>query len=283
LENEIISITDYSFSYQNSGLWALEHVNLSIKRGEIVVIVGPTGCGKSTLLRSINGLVPHMFQGDIKGSVTVDDALVRESPVSELSKKVGLVFQNPENQIFMFTVERDIAFGLENTGVPRLEMKKRVDDAIETLRIGHLRYKPPYELSDGEKHRVAIAGVLAMDPSILVLDEPTSLLDPRSAMDLMTTIERLHKKYGITILIVEHRLEFSAAIADRIVVMNKGKIVSSGPVREILAAKEPLKLGVGIPPLTRLHMVLKESGIELGQIPITPNEFMQNIREKLHD
>ncbi len=283
MESDIISFLDYSFSYQESGQWALERVNLSIERGEIVVIVGPTGCGKSTLLRSINGLIPHMFRGDIKGSVTVGGVQVRESTVSELSKRVGLVFQNPENQIFMFSVERDIAFGLENTGVPTLEMKKRVDVAVESLGIGHLRYKPPYELSDGEKHRVAIAGVLAMEPDILVLDEPTSLLDPRSAMDLMLTIERLHKKFGMTILIVEHRLEFSSTIANRIVVMNKGKIVSTGPVREILAAKEPFKLGVGIPPLARLHMVLKESGIVLGQIPITPNEFMHNIREKLHD
>ncbi|MEK0326219.1 MAG: ABC transporter ATP-binding protein, partial [Nitrosopumilus sp.] len=208
MENEIISFIDYSFSYQNSGQWALENINLNIKRDEIVVIVGPTGCGKSTLLRSINGLIPHMFQGDTKGSVTVDNLRVQENPVSEMSKRVGLVFQNPENQIFMFTVERDIAFGLENTGVPRLEMQKRVDDVIENLGIGHLRYKPPYELSDGEKHRVAIAGVLAMQPDILVLDEPTSLLDPRSAIDLMKTIERLHKKFGMTILIVEDRLEF---------------------------------------------------------------------------
>lgn len=281
--SEIISFVDYSFSYQESGQWALEKVNLSIKRGEIVVIVGPTGCGKSTLLRSINGLIPHMFQGDIKGSVTLDGVRVQERTVSELSKRVGFVFQNPENQIFMFSVERDIAFGLENTGVPRVEMEKRVDDAMESLGVGHLRYKPPYELSDGEKHRVAIAGVLAMEPDILVLDEPTSLLDPRSAMDLMRTTKRLHKKFGMTILIVEHRLEFSSTIATRIVVMNKGKIVSTGPVREILAAKEPFNLGVGIPPLTRLHMVLKESGIGLGQVPITPNEFMYNIREKLND
>ncbi len=283
MENEIISFKDYSFSYQNSGHWALENINLNIKRDEIVVIVGPTGCGKSTLLRSINGLIPHMFQGDTKGSVTVDNLRVQENPVSEMSKRVGLVFQNPENQIFMFTVERDIAFGLENTGVPRLEMQKRVDDVIESLGIGHLRYKPPYELSDGEKHRVAIAGVLAMQPGILVLDEPTSLLDPRSAIDLMKTIKRLHKKFGMTILIVEHRLEFSAVIANRIVVMNKGKIVSAGPVREILAAEVPFRLGVGIPPITRLHMALKNGGIEMGQIPITPKEFMQNNREKLHD
>lgn len=283
MENEIISFIDYSFSYQNSGHWALENINLNIKRDEIVVIVGPTGCGKSTLLRSINGLIPHMFQGDTKGSVTVDNLRVQENPVSEMSKRVGLVFQNPENQIFMFTVERDIAFGLENTGVPRLEMQKRVDDVIESLGIGHLRYKPPYELSDGEKHRVAIAGVLAMQPGILVLDEPTSLLDPRSAIDLMKTIKRLHKKFGMTILIVEHRLEFSAVIANRIVVMNKGKIVSAGPVREILAAEVPFRLGVGIPPITRLHMALKNGGIEMGQIPITPKEFMQNNREKLHD
>jgi energy-coupling factor transporter ATP-binding protein EcfA2 len=200
-----------------------------------------------------------------------------------MSKRVGLVFQNPENQIFMFTVEHDIAFGLENTGVPRLEMKQRVDNAIESLGIGHLRHKPPYELSDGEKHRVAIAGVLAMKPDILVLDEPTSLLDPRSAMDLMETIERLQKRLGMTLLIVEHRLEFSAVIANRIVVMNKGKIVSAGPVREILSSEESYRLGVGIPPITRLHMALKDGGIELGQTPITPKEFMRNIRGKLHD
>ncbi|MFQ6010840.1 MAG: energy-coupling factor ABC transporter ATP-binding protein, partial [Nitrososphaerales archaeon] len=172
---------------------------------------------------------------------------------------------------------------LENTGVPKLEMRERVDEAMERLGVAHLRSRPPHELSDGEKHRVAIAGVLAMDPEVLVLDEPTSHLDPRSAMELMHTISRLQKKTGITILIVEHRLEYSSSIANRLVVMDKGKIVSAGSVREILAANEPFDLGVAIPPLARLHKVLEENGIGLGQIPITPKEFIHNVREKLND
>ena len=167
--------------------------DLAVPEGEVVVLAGPSGCGKSTLLRAVNGLIPHMYSGEYSGKVRVGGLNVKDSEMRDLAQKVGFLFQNPENQIFMFTVERDIAFGLENLGVPRSEMRSRVDEAMGLLDIGELALRAPHELSDGQKQRVALAGVLAMRPRLVILDEPTSLLDPKTAAELVALVARLRK------------------------------------------------------------------------------------------
>ncbi|MEM1994724.1 MAG: ATP-binding cassette domain-containing protein [Nitrososphaerales archaeon] len=273
---KIIEIKGFTFHYAGSPRPALTDVNLSIDDGEIAIIAGPSGCGKSTLLRSINGLIPHMYSGTYIGEVYINNLKVSEHTISEIAKHVGYVFQNPENQIFMFSVERDIAFGLENLGLPREEIKKRVDWAIDLLGIREIMHRAPHEISDGQKQRVAIAGVLAMKPKILILDEPTSLLDPLSALDLITTVKHLHDTLKLTVIVVEHRLDLLVSIADRLIVMEDGKIISNNEPREVLKDDGLLTLGVGVPSIVRLRHLLKDACI-FKHLPLTPAEFVEQI------
>ncbi|MEM2338632.1 MAG: ATP-binding cassette domain-containing protein [Nitrososphaerales archaeon] len=281
--SDLISVKNYNFTYAGSNKPALIDINFNVKKGEIVVIAGPSGCGKSTLLRSLIGLIPHMYAGKSSGSVIVDGLDVSQTPISELAKRIGFVFQNPENQIFMFSVERDIAFGLENLQLPRDEIQNRVIWACELLGIIDLMKRAPYELSDGQKQRVALAGVLAMKPSILILDEPTSLLDPYTAQELINLVKKLHDELGITILIVEHRLDLLLNIASRIVIMNEGKIVLDGKLDEVLTKKEAMLIGVGIPTIVRLQNLLKEGGLDLGRISLTVVELANKLNVILRD
>ncbi len=276
-----ISFNDYSFTYIGSEEPTLKNINLKIDSGEIIVIAGPSGCGKSTLLRSVNGLIPHMYRGVYAGSVHVDGVSVAETSIVELAKKVGFVFQNPENQIFMFSVERDVAFGLENLGVPREEIRERVDWALRLLNIEHLAGRAPHELSDGQKQRVALAGVLAMKPRILILDEPTSLLDPSTALELIEVVEMLNSELGVTVLVVEHRLDLLVHIASRIVCMSGGEVVFDGAPRRVLAEKDLLLLGVGVPTVTRLHNLLKDEGVDLGVLPLSAEESAERFNVML--
>ncbi|MBI2938651.1 MAG: ATP-binding cassette domain-containing protein [Thaumarchaeota archaeon] len=275
-----IAFENYSFTYIDSAEPVLRNISLTIHPGELVIIAGSSGCGKSTLLRSINGLIPHMYHGALSGSVRIDGANVAETSIVELAKKVGFVFQNPENQIFMFTVERDIAFGLENLGVPRNEIKDRVTWALQLLGIEHLAARAPHELSDGQKQRVALAGVLAMKPSILILDEPTSLLDPSTALELIEIVKMLNRDLGVTILIVEHRLDLLAQIASRIVCMDQGRVIFDGPPRSILATRDLTLIGIGVPTSTRLYNLLKD-GVDLGEPPLTTEELAAQLGEEL--
>ena len=231
--------------------------------GEIVILAGPSGCGKSTLLRAVNGLIPHMYAGEYLGSVSVGDHKVSEARMSELAQTVGLLFQNPENQIFMFSVERDIAFGLENLAVPPDEMRTRVDEAMRQLGITDLAQRAPHELSDGQKQGVALAGVIVMRPRLIILDEPTSLLDPKTAVELVELVRRLRDETGITFLIVEHRLELLVRIADRLVVMSEGRKVLDGGPEGVLADESAAAYGISIPPISRLRNQLKRDGLPL--------------------
>jgi energy-coupling factor transporter ATP-binding protein EcfA2 len=251
-----ISIKSFSFKYFGSESPVLEKINLEIPRGQAVIIAGLSGSGKSTLLRSINGLIPHQHGGDYSGRVVVDGLEVAQTKMSDLAVKVGYIFQNPENQIFMFSVERDVAFGLENLGYSRSAIRERVDWALNTLGIKDLALCAPHELSDGQKQRVAIAGVIAMKPSVLIFDEPTSLLDPYTARSLIQLIQELHKNLAITILIVEHRLDLVSKIADRLVVIDEGKIVFDGTPRQVLYESNVSLYGVSEPAIVKLAKLL---------------------------
>jgi energy-coupling factor transporter ATPase len=273
----LLRIEDLSFRYLDAAKWALTEVNLEIHQGEVVVLAGQSGCGKSTLLRSINGLIPHMYPGEYKGRISVDGNVVSETAMGVLAQKVGLLFQNPENQIFMFSVERDIAFGLENLGLPRDEMRKRVDEAMNLLHIEQLALRAPHELSDGQKQRVALAGVIAMRPKLIILDEPTSLLDPKTASELVSLVHTLNKEVGITFVIVEHRLELLTPIADRIVVMDKGRKVMDGTPSEVLTNPESLGFGIAVPPVFRLYSQLARDGVQLRKTPLTPGEMAEEL------
>ncbi|MDA4123366.1 MAG: ATP-binding cassette domain-containing protein [Thaumarchaeota archaeon] len=276
-EVPLLSVEGLSFSYLDSPRAALTDVNLKINRGEIVILAGQSGCGKSTLLRCVNGLIPHMYPGDYKGRIVVDGDVVAETPMGKLAQMVGFLFQNPENQIFMFSVERDIAFGLENQGLPRQEMRRRVDEVMGLLHIEPLALRPPHELSDGQKQRVALAGIIAMRPNLVILDEPTSLLDPKTASELVSLVSKLNKELGITFVIVEHRLELLTPIADRIVVMDKGRVVMEGTPTEVLTNPASSTHGLAIPPVFSLYSELAERGSRLPRAPLTPEEMAQEL------
>ncbi len=278
----VIETKGLMYTYPSGTKRALEDVSITIERGEFVVLTGPSGCGKTTLCRCFNGLVPHFYGGKLEGDVLVTGLNVHEHSIYELARHVGLVFQNPENQLFALSVEKDVAFGLENLGVPRDEMKKRVDWALQTTDIEDLRERAPHELSGGQQQRVAIASVLAMQPNVMVLDEPTSFLDPLGAQRIFEVINELNKNLGITVVLVEHRLDLAARYADHVIIMDEGRVMLDGKPREIFKLEKTRLMGIGIPKSTRLYQVLEKSGVHLGKVPITSEEATQILKEVLN-
>jgi len=278
----VIETKGLMYTYPSGTKRALEDVSITIERGEFVVLTGPSGCGKTTLCRCFNGLVPHFYGGKLEGNVLVTGLNVHEHSIYELARHVGLVFQNPENQLFALSVEKDVAFGLENLGVPRDEMKKRVNWALQTTDIEDLRERAPHELSGGQQQRVAIACVLAMQPDVMVLDEPTSFLDPLGAQRIFEVINELNKNLGITVVLVEHRLDLAARYADHVIIMDEGRVMLDGKPREIFKLEKARLMGIGIPKATRLYQVLEKSGVHLGKVPITSEEATQILKEVLN-
>ena len=277
---EIVSARNLTFTYAGSRRPAIEGVNFSVRQGEFVVLTGPSGCGKTTLARCLNALIPSFYQGELSGSLSVLNKDISNSSTSELSRKVGFVFQNPENQLFSLSVERDVAFGPENLGLPREETKRRVDWAMRLTGIDGLREAPPYELSGGQQQRAAIASVLAMRPEIMVLDEPTSFLDPLSASQILEAIANLRQEIGITIVLIEHRLDLASKYANRILIMDKGRVILEGPPSEVYSEEVRL-IGVGIPKVSMLFHLLKQDGFDLGETPVTVDEASQRLRRLL--
>lgn len=274
----LVEVKDLTFRYSGAREPVLKEINLSVEEGEILILAGPSGCGKSTLLRCMNGLIPYMYPGDYKGSVTIDGTEVSEAPMGILAQKVGLLFQNPENQIFMFSVERDIAFGPENLALPRQEIRSRVDETMRLLGIEPLAQRAPHELSDGQKQRVALAGVIAMRPKLVILDEPTSLLDPKTASELVSLIQDLNTRLGITFVVVEHRLDLLTKMATRMVVMNEGRKVLDGTPSEVLTNERVGGYGIVVPSATRLYSELAKEGVKLARVPLAPSELTEQLR-----
>jgi len=246
----MIRVEELSFAYPKAAGPVLRGVNLSIPEGEAVLVVGPSGGGKSTLLRCLNGLVPHFHGGSFAGRVSMDGEDTLNHQPRELARKVGLVFQDPESQFVADIVEDELAFGMENMGVPRLTMRKRVEEVLDVLGIAHLRRRRLDTLSGGELQRVAIGAVLTVQPRVLVLDEPTSQLDPQAAEEVLTVVQRLNSDLGLTIVMAEHRLERVVQYVDRVLYMPGDGSVASYPVRE---AMERLPLA---PPVARIGRAL---------------------------
>lgn len=275
----IIKARQLKYAYPNARKPAINGVSFEIEKGEFVILTGPSGCGKTTLCRCFNGLIPHFYQGKLEGGIQVVGLSVPDHPIHELSRQVGLVFQNPENQLFALSVEKDIAFGLENLGVPRERMQEEVDWALENTGIWKIRDRAPHELSGGQQQRVAIASVLAMRPQIIVLDEPTSFLDPSGAKKIFEVLDDLNRSLGITVILVEHRLDLAAKYTDHVIVMDKGEIVLDGEPREVLSSQKARLLGVGVPKTIRLYQILEgENSSGSVQVPLTPEEMVDFLR-----
>ncbi|HLE65386.1 MAG TPA: ABC transporter ATP-binding protein [Candidatus Bathyarchaeia archaeon] len=279
----LIVAKELGFTYTGGRRPAIENVSLSIGKEEFVLLTGPSGCGKSTLCRCFNGLIPNFYNGELTGELLIDGVSAASQLTSELSRKVGYVFQNPENQLFALTVEKDIAFGPENLGLPRGEIRRRVDWAMKITDTTSLKELAPYELSGGQQQRVALAGVLAMEPNVIVLDEPTSFLDPRTAEEVMMAVEGLRREQGITVIVVEHRLDLVARYAGRILVMDQGRIVADGELRVVLDQEfERLAgLGVGLPKVSLLWSLLRRDGLVSGPLPTQVDEAADSLSRRL--
>ena len=274
-----ISARNLSFKYAGAETPSMENVSISIEKGEFVILTGPSGCGKTTLCRCLNGLIPNFYTGDLTGELEVDGVNVSGKTTAELASHVGFVFQNPENQLFSLSVERDVGFGLENMGVPREEAIERVQWAMRATDILDLREKAPYELSGGQQQRAAIAGILAMRPNILVLDEPTSFLDPKSAEEIVAVIAKLSHDIGLSTLLVEHRLDIVSRYANRVIVMDRGRVELDGAPSEVYNDRARL-IGVGLPRVTMLFHLLRTDGFDVTN-PITVEQASGDLRRLL--
>jgi energy-coupling factor transporter ATPase len=280
----VIETKGLTYTYQGGAKPSIQDVSIRIEKGEFVILTGPSGCGKTTLCRCFNGLIPHFYNGTLQGTLEVAGLNVTEHQIHELALHVGFVFQNPENQLFALSVEKDVAFALENLGTPREEMQKRVEWALKTVGAYEFRERAPHELSGGQQQRVAIASVLAMQSDVMILDEPTSFLDPLGAKKIFEVIADLNKNLGMTVILVEHRLDLTAQYASHVVIMDRGTVVLDGKPGDIFNTDEARLIGVGIPKATRLFQILKEDGISLKDAPISSEEAAESLRSILtHD
>ena len=235
MTKEIIRIENLTYQYAHTDKPALVDINLSIKKSEYLAIIGPCGAGKTSLALSLNGIVPHMTVGEMRGKVLVDGIDTTQTQVRDLAHIVGMVFDNPEYQLSQSTVLSEMAIGLENIGIPRDEMLKRIVVALEIVGLSGLEERSPLALSGGQQQRLAIAAALSMYPKVLVLDEPTSNLDPMGKEEVFAVAARLNQEKQMTIVIVEHEVEVIASYADRVIVLDKGQIVNSGNVNDIFS------------------------------------------------
>ncbi len=260
--NSFIEVKDVTFKYEEDNLFepeVLKNISLNIERGSFTVILGHNGSGKSTLAKLLNGLLkPDSGKIFIDGIDTAD-----EENEFEIRRRLGLVFQNPDNQIICSIVEEDVAFGPENLGVEPEIIRKRVDAALESVGMSEFKNSAPHRLSGGQKQRVALAGILAMEPDCIVLDEPTAMLDPVGRKEVISTVTRLNKEKGITVILITHFME-EAENADRVLVMNKGEIVADGTPWEVYSNADVIKsAGLSLPQTTELLMELKNRGINI--------------------
>lgn len=264
----IIEVKGLNYRYsENNDQWAIKDLSLQIKRGEWLAIIGHNGSGKSTFSKLLVGLLEA--QG---GEIYVDHKLLSLDTVWDIRGKVGLVFQNPDNQFVGSTVEDDVAFGLENAGIPRPEMHERVEKALKQVAMWEYRDKEPAALSGGQKQRVAIAGILALGPEIIVLDESTAMLDPEGRAEVMAIIREVKETYGLTVISITHDLE-EASAADRIVVFKEGHVVDDGKPADIFVNGEDLiQIGLGVPFTEQLKAALQRRQIDV------PNEWLSEER-----
>ena len=256
---------------------AIDDINLKIEENEFIGLIGHTGSGKSTFIQHLNGLLKPS-----SGEIIVDEMKVDKSSsnLTELRKKIGLVFQYPEYQLFEETIERDIAFGPGNLDLSEEEVLRRVKSSMDSVGLDYETYKDksPFELSGGLKRRVAIAGVLAMEPKVLILDEPTAGLDPRGRDEILSEIKSIHEKRKITVILVSHSMEDVAKIAERIIVMDKGKVFLDSNPREIFRNEDKLlSVGLGIPQITSLMRTLKKKGLDINEDSITVEEAKESL------
>ena len=258
---------------------AIRDFTFNVKKGEFVAGLGHNGSGKSTVAKLSNSiLIPNEGKVLVKGMDTADEDLSYE-----IRKTVGVVFQNPDNQIVASIVEEDVAFGPENLGLPREEIRKRVDDSLKAVGMYEYRHHEPHKLSGGQKQRVAIAGIIAMRPECIFLDEPTAMLDPKGRKEVMDTVIKLNKEYGMSVVFITHFME-EAVLADRVAVIDNSRLLLEGTPKEVFKQEDLLRsVGLDIPQITNLAREMKKSGVKVDDSVLTLNEFVENITALLGD
>ncbi|MEC0201079.1 ABC transporter ATP-binding protein [Paenibacillus lautus] len=275
----IITIKNLSYQYPISETDALKNVNVTIERGKLYALIGANGGGKTTLCNVIRGFIPHFYKGDLRGEVLIEGKDIREWEMGELSQKIGYVFQNPFTQIsgVKDNVFEEIAFGLENLGMEPGLIREKVDQVIHMLEIDYLRDKNPFELSGGQKQRVALASIIVMEPDVLVIDEPTSQLDPKGTEEVFKIIE-LMKKKGKTIILVEHKIELIAEYADNVILLSEGEVAMQGSSQKILTDERALAFGAALPQYSLFGLDMRKRGMDLGSIPLTEKEALEAVK-----
>ena len=272
----IIEVKDLSFRYkEDQDYYDVNNVSFHVKRGEWLSIVGHNGSGKSTTIRLIDGLLEAE-----SGEIWIDGQLLSSENVWNLRRQIGMVFQNPDNQFVGATVEDDVAFGLENQGLPREEMKKRVAESLELVGMLDFKNREPARLSGGQKQRVAIAGVVALRPAILILDEATSMLDPEGRRELIQTVQEIRKDHQMTVVSITHDLE-EVAMSDRVLVMKKGQVESTSSPRELFSRDDLDQIGLDEPFANQLRGSLRETGYQLPDGYLTERELEDKLWELL--
>ena len=278
--NSIIEVKNvtYEYSDEDNTFAAVKNLSLNIERGSFTVILGHNGSGKSTLAKMLNGL-----NKPTSGDVFVDGLNTKDEKTEiEVKRKVGMVFQNPDNQIIASIVEEDVAFGPENLGIEPKEIEKRVDEALKATDMLQFKKSTPHRLSGGQKQRIAIAGIIAMEPECLVLDEPTAMLDPKGRAEIISTLHRLNREKGITVVLITHYME-EAQNADRVIVMNDGKIIADDKPKVIFSDVESLKrVGLDVPQTAELLYNLKKNGFNVETHAISIKEAAEQIFAALH-
>ena len=275
-------LEDVSYKYPLEDREILKNINLDIKKGEFWAVIGKNGSGKTTLCNVLRRFVPDFYKGELKGRITLEGKELKDYSAKEIVQKVGFVFQNPFTQIsgVKETVFEEIAFGLENLALDAEYIRKRVEETLKLLRIEELRNKNPYELSGGQGQKVALASIIALDPEIMVIDEPTSQLDPKGTEEIFEIIDIL-KKEGKTIILVEHKLELIAEYAEKVMVLNEGEMILSGNTEEVLKNKILMEKEIGIPQYAALAYKLMEEGkVQFEEIPITKEKAVEVFTHK---
>ncbi len=274
---EVKNVT-YEYTDEEKTFAAVKNLSLNIERGSFTVILGHNGSGKSTLAKMLNGL-----NKPTSGDVFADGINTKDEKTEiEVKRKVGMVFQNPDNQIIASIVEEDVAFGPENLGIPPKEIEKRVEDALKAVDMWEFRKSTPHHLSGGQKQRIAIAGIIAMQPECLVLDEPTAMLDPKGRAEIISTLHRLNRDKGITVVLITHYME-EAENADRVIVMNDGEIIADDKPKVIFSDVERLKkVGLDVPQTAELLYILKKNGFAVDTHALSIKEAAEQIISALH-
>ena len=274
-------IENVNYKYPLEDKQALKNINIEIKKGEFWAVIGKNGSGKTTFCNMLRRFVPDFYKGELTGKITLEDKELKDYSQKELVQKIGFVFQNPFTQIsgIKDTVFEEIAYGLENLGLEKEEIIFKVEKILKMLEIEKLRDRNPYDLSGGQKQRVALASIIAMDPDILVIDEPTSQLDPKGTEDIFKIINLMANE-GKTIILVEHKLELIAEYAQNILVLDKGEIILSGKAEEVLNNKILLEKEIGMTQYSMLAYELEKSGkVELKEIPITKEKTVELLKK----